>query len=165
MNVGEYTAPCDVDMRRDLAGNGYMGKWHTGESRWTGGWSLLVVLLAIGGLMVPAYGPALEPGYAEMLPGHTHVFFNRSNANHSHSYVTDGVGADTTGEGRGVLALPGVDTYGSMGIVVATAFAALALGAALIAPVTTIRVWVFRQLALAANTIVPTAPPPKAHSL
>jgi hypothetical protein len=99
-----------------------------------------------------------------MLPGHSHVFF-APNANHGHSYATGAVGTDTTGEGGGVLALPGVDNSGSIAIVVAAAFAALALGVALIAPFTTVRSWVFRQLALATNAVTPTTPPPKPISL
>lgn len=137
-----------------------MGIARIGKLRLQVGWPLLVILLAIVGLLLPAYGPALESGYAEMLPGHSHVFLAQT-PGHSHSYATNAAGADTTGEGGGVLALPGIDNSGSIAIVVAAAFAALASGVALIAPVTTVRSWVFRQLALVTNALVPTTPPPK----
>ena len=105
--------------------------------------------------------PALEPGYAEALPGHSHVFLSNANVDHHHSSTVDGAVSDITEEGGGVLALPSAENSGLVVVVVAVAFAALVLVIALTSLSTTFMSWVFRKRIWAINTIVPCAPPPK----
>lgn len=114
--------------------------------------------------MLPTYGPLVDIGYAEMLPGHEHITLASMGAGHGHSYATDGVGVDTTGGGGGVIALPGANDAGSSTIVAVIALAALVLGVALMPRMPFVRLWAFSPLALAGFALVPAAPPPRQAS-
>lgn len=78
-----------------------------------------LALLAVAGLLLPAYGPMLDPGYAESVPGHGHV--QTIGAEPTSAEHTDGTvptpGADVAVTGMvmavialGLLAIPSVFT-------------------------------------------------------
>ena len=96
--------------------------------------SLAIALAAVSGLLLPAYGPMLASSYAELLPGHTHVYAVSPLQAHGHSYEVAGSngGADTTGPDGGVLALPATDDGGLIIVVVVVATALLLASAALV---------------------------------
>ena len=124
-------------------------------------WFLPVVLVAIAGLMLPVYGTALASGYAEMIPGNSHIFVGGASHNTEHLYAIVKPGTDNSNRETGVLALPGGDNSGLIAIVVAVALATLALWAGLTGPLATVFAWQCRQLSLTISIVVPDAPPPR----
>ena len=79
-------------------------------------------MLGIAGMLLPIYGSALDPGYAESLPGHSHVMFDGASlAAHRAS--------EAASSDDGVLAMPNASDAGALSVVVAAAaFALLAFG-------------------------------------
>ena len=107
--------------------------WGMHSRHWRTAISLVVAFAAVSGSLLPAYGPMLASSYAELLPGHTHVYAVSPLQAHGHSYEVAGSngGADTTGPDGGVLALPATDDGGLI-IVIVVATALLLASAALV---------------------------------
>ena len=117
-------------------------------------WPLVAgALVALAGLLLPGYGPLLASTYAELLPGHTHIF--APGPGHAHSYEFAGASAD-------VVALPSADDASGSVVVVVVATAMMLAAAAFPAMAGLLLGAARRTLALARGFItIPDSPPPK----
>jgi hypothetical protein len=114
----------------------------------------IVALLGILSVLLPIYGPFIDSGYAENLPGHDHVILDGGSLA---AHRAAGASSDD-----GVVATPGADDGGIYAIVVAAAAAALSSHGA------TPTIGLLRRLSPYGNALVPfgwsvapVLPPPK----
>lgn len=111
-----------------------------------------IALLAALGVLLPLYGPHVDPGYAEGIPGHSHIMLESSDLAAHHAGTDDG----------GVLAVPGPDDGGAFAVVLAAVAAALVLAGSMPSLGGLLRSASSRLATAPAGwNSAPAAPPPK----